>query len=648
MKLSQQNQEKPLDSLDADQLRRRVLTLQYNYTTLQNEYEISKLSSERETYSLQNRYDKSMNELENALNDTKMLYEENLNLKEELKNKDTIPKEDQKAISEYRSEISRLQNEVLLKDQQITELTHQVSSQHNESANEVKSLRFEIEGNKSFLLQYEAQIDKHVREVRTLQQQLRTRDDIISELRSRQISADHRIDSTEGLQELTILNKTLKEQLVYTKELEDSNLKQANELKKLRQMKDVQQFLKKENHSLQSKVDQMDNLRQKVESLEVENIDLQEKITQWDISRLDDKFKTPSDVISELKMLQRENLFLLDTNSKLQIDFNQMSMLNDEMAIERNQILDLNRDYETSILNLKRLNHELEQQKMLSFEECKLLRQQLEEFEDLDQKKDKLSGGQRNASSIIEGYKNQSEDLTNELKRLNEELLRNDDNVHKRRKITTDLGVTYSQRLNELVLKNKELEKMLSMTKHHSTTLEQKIIDLTNLKEKKIRILQLRDNPLLKEHYIRKEKLTLLKKENSNLLGEWEGESFPKSVYDRIMFDMKQLENEVFSANKKAARLKEVFNKKSLEFIEAVNTLLGFKLEFLAHGKVKLRSCYKPSRYIIADLQSNTLKSDLDTVVPDWKSLFELYVVEKQELPVFLSQIKHRLWELSQ
>ncbi|CAG99904.1 coiled-coil domain-containing protein MAD1 [Kluyveromyces lactis] len=647
MSLTPQIKEKPLESLDADQLRRRVLTLQYKYTTLQNEYEISKLSSERETYSLQNKYDKSMNELENALKDTKILYEENIKLKEELKSKDALPKEDEKIITTLRTQVVSLKNEVNLKEQRIVELAHKLSSKQNEVTNAIESMKLEIEGSGNILHQHETQINKHVEEIRYLQQELKEKENLISELRSVQTSASHRNNSTEELQDLAVLNKTLKEQLNYAKELEDMNLKQATELKKLRQNNDVQSLLKKENELLQSKLDQLNSLQKKFESLEMENISLQEKITQWGIVRLDGKFKNPNDVITELNMLQRENTFLLDTNSKLQIDFNQMSMLNDEMAIERNQLLDLNKDYETSILNLKRLNHELEQQKLLSFEECKLLRQQLEEFEEQDDKK-KTPGDQVNASNIIEGYKNQTEDLTNELKRLNEELSKTDDKIQKRRKITNDLGISYSQRLNELILENKKLERLLSATKNHANILEQKILDLTSLKEKKVRILQLRDNPLLKEHYIRKEKLALLEKENSDLLSGIETDAIPRSVYDRIKHDMKLLEKEIFSANKKTTRLKEVFNKKSLEFIEAVNSLLGFKLEFLAHGKVKLVSCYQPNKYIIADLQSNTLKSDLDKVIPEWETLFQLYVIEKGELPAFLSQVKLRLWELSQ
>ena len=643
-------QERPLEALDADQLRHELLTLRYQYTTLQNEYEIFKLSSERETNSLQNKYDKSMNELDRALSDTKLLYEENMKLKDSLKSKSDNSSEESKLVTSLQRQVGELKDELDKRDQKIEQLKHETASIRKEAESSVKSLELELETSQKLLNKHKAHVDEQYKEIQELKLDIEAKDAQISKLQNGQLSDAHQNFSTQDLHEITILNKTLKEQLSYTKELEDMNLKQATELKKLKQLKDVQTFSKHENHGSQPSFNDVEQLKQKIESLEIENLSLQEKMTEWGIDKLDPRFDGPNAVIEEISLLQRENTFLIDTNAKLQKDFNQMCMLNDEMAIERNQLLDLNKDYETSILNLKRLNHELEQQKLLSFEECKILRQELEQLEFIGEGNSEKCTNPENIKThdIIDGYKNQTEDLTNELKRLNEEFSKSDDRLKKRRKLTHNLSVTYSQRLNDLVLKNKELEKQLQIVKNHANTLEQKLADLSNIKEKKIRILQLRNNPLLKEHYIRKEKLKLLEQENAELLSKLKPtESVPKSVYDRISFDMKQLENDIYNSNKKTTRLKEMFNKKSLEFIEAVNSLLGFKLEFLSHGKVKLICCYQPTKYLIADLKSNTLKSDLANIIPDWDELFQTYVAEKGEIPLFLSYVKIRLWELA-
>lgn len=86
------------------------------------------------------------------------------------------------------------------------------------------------------------------------------------------------------------------------------------------------------------------------------------------------------------------------------------------------------------------MNYEYEQQKILISEECKLLRNQLDEFVKLDKnplnpanenndENNKNNGEliQKGLETLIDDYKNRSEELTNDLKLLNEKLA----NFHK-------------------------------------------------------------------------------------------------------------------------------------------------------------------------------------------------------------------------
>lgn len=243
-----------LYSVDQKQLQRQLLSLQYKYTTLQNEFDIVKLSAERETNSLQLKYEKCLNELETALNDTKQLYEENQQLKQDMKAKLKEPSQEHEAAAALRTELFALKQAIRAKDQHIAEVEHRLCSQENDFLSKLESYELESKGNKSLLQKYESQLDGKVHEMKALYQELVYKDNMISELKNREITSAHHNYSTEELQELTVLNNTLKEQLSYTKELENLNLNQATELKKLRQMKDVQQFLKEENASLTSKL----------------------------------------------------------------------------------------------------------------------------------------------------------------------------------------------------------------------------------------------------------------------------------------------------------------------------------------------------------------------------------------------------------
>lgn len=152
----------------------------------------------------------------------------------------------------------------------------------------------------------------------------------------------------------------------------------------------------------------------------------------------------PEEIIRDWKLTKKECLILTDMNDKLRLDNNNLKLLNDEMALERNQILDLNKNYENNIVNLKRLNHELEQQKSLSFEECRLLREQLDGLYSaqnnalLEVENSETHASNKNVNedmnNLIDTYKNKTEDLTNELKKLNDQLLSNSNDVETQRK----------------------------------------------------------------------------------------------------------------------------------------------------------------------------------------------------------------------
>ena len=113
-----------LYSVDQKQLQRQLLSLQYKYTTLQNEFDIVKLSAERETNSLQLKYEKCLNELETALNDTKQLYEENQQLKQDMKAKLKEPSQEHEAAAALRTELFALKQAIRAKDQHIAEVEH--------------------------------------------------------------------------------------------------------------------------------------------------------------------------------------------------------------------------------------------------------------------------------------------------------------------------------------------------------------------------------------------------------------------------------------------------------------------------------------------------------------------------------------------
>ena len=683
------------------QSNRQIQALQFKLNTLQNEYEIEKLQLQKQTGILEKKYKATIGELERALNDTKYLYESNDKMEQELK---SLKESSTNSTNDKDRCIEELRITLQNKDLEMETLRQQYDSKLSKVTNQCDHFKLEAESSHSLLIKYEKEIKRQSVDIKDLQHQVMEKDDELSSLKASKMINSHPNYSTEEFNELTEMNKMIQDQVQYTKELELANMQQANELKKLKQSQDSSTFWKLENEKLQNKLNELHVLESQYENLQLENIDLKSKLTKWEIyndsnddDNNDDDDKNdnnnnnnsnnntnndtnnnnraknnlqsnPEEVIRDWKLTKKECLILTDMNDKLRLDNNNLKLLNDEMALERNQILDLNKNYENNIVNLKRLNHELEQQKSLSFEECRLLREQLDGLYSAQNNNALLEAENsethvpnniknEDMNSLLDTYKNKTEDLTNELKKLNDQLLSNSNDVEtqrKKRKLTSDqIGLNYSQRLNELQLENVNVSRELSKAQTTIQLLQEKLEKLTRLKEKKIRILQLRDGPLIKDQFIKKNKLRLLEKENADLLDELKqnnptGETVPISVYDTLNFELKQLEQEVFRSNKRFSRLKQVFNKKSLEFIDVVNSLLGFKLEFQQDGRVKIFPCFKPEKYLIADLNENTLKSNLDADIDGWDNLMDLWVEDRGQLPCFLATITLRLWEQQQ
>ena len=648
---------------------RELLNLEYKLSTLQNTYELEKLQAQRQFNDLEKKHRDTLEQLEGAMDNSRFLHDENEHVVNEL---DRLKSELQNTDNNKDSQMHDLELKLHERDKTIDDLKFKHESDISKFNYELESLRDE-KGNVDELVQkYNAEIIRQAADIKKLSKELNSKEDEILELKNSNILNSHPNYNTEEFRDLSTMNKLFKEQAQYCKELEEINLKQANELKKYRNSEDSSSFWKNESEKLELKVQQFEYLEKKYEDGQVELLELKSKLTQYNMFTEElkgrDMFNIqPEEVINELDLLKKENLVVIDENSKLNINMSNVKILNEELALERTQLLNLNKDYENSIINLKRLNYELEQQKFLSFEECKLLRQQLQDLDNftnnsmkgIETEKDNVDEKiappkiDNDSNNLIENYKNRTDELTGELKKLNQQMLASQEaeaQNFKKRKLKDTNGMTYySQRINELQLENGKLTRDLQKYHNLNSLLETKLMKLINLKEKKIRILELRENPLMKDQFVKRKQLELLLQENKDLLAQLQSDinvkTIPVSVYESLNFDIKQHEQEIFKANKKFTRLKEVYNKKSLEFIEVVNSILGFKLEFRPDNKVKIYSCYMPKKYLVVDLKRNTLESNL--AVDNWDALLEIWIEKRGHIPCFLATITLQLWNAS-
>ncbi|KIR26325.1 mitotic spindle assembly checkpoint protein MAD1 [Cryptococcus deuterogattii LA55] len=188
------------------------------------------------------------------------------------------------------------------------------------------------------------------------------------------------------------------------------------------------------------------------------------------------------------------------------------------------------------------------------------------------------------------------------------------------------------------------------------------------------RCLELRNNPARKIWGIRKQELEDLKAENGELLerlAELDGllaESqagagastggaaaatregmVPRSSYDRLKTEKEELEK---AHAKRLQRLKEIFTHKSKEFLEAVYSLLGWRIKFDESGSdIRLTSMYAPKGKNGLTIKFTSSEGHFGTMQMSGmmaRSLEEsrqFWVVERQSVPGFLAQVTTEMFE---
>ena len=115
-----------------------------------------------------------------------------------------------------------------------------------------------------------------------------------------------------------------------------------------------------------------------------------------------------------------------------------------------------------------------------------------------------------------------------------------------------------------------------------------------------VRVLELRDNPTAMHQAIQASTLRTLKQENTDLMAQLRGNAeemsrvkvVPVSSLDALKLDLKDMERQLESKDKRMKRQRDIWTEKAAEFRDVISSILGYKITFLPNGKVKVRSMY--------------------------------------------------------
>lgn len=178
------------------------------------------------------------------------------------------------------------------------------------------------------------------------------------------------------------------------------------------------------------------------------------------------------------------------------------------------------------------------------------------------------------------------------------------------------------------------------------------------------RCLELRGNPAAKIRAVRQEKLDKLELENAALLerlaevdpvpenaslGRGGAGLVPRESFDRLASEKAAQEE---AHEKRLRRLKEIFGAKSREFLEAVYSLLGWRIRFDENGAdIRLTSMYAPKGKMGLSLKFTSSEGHFGTMAMSGgmarglEEARDFWVIERQSIPGFLAQVTSEMFE---
>ena len=208
-----------------------------------------------------------------------------------------------------------------------------------------------------------------------------------------------------------------------------------------------------------------------------------------------------------------------------------------------------------------------------------------------------------------------------------------------------------------------ELDKLQTRNKTLEVELKASVSQISSLKESsRTRVLELRNNPTAEVEAIKMATLKTLREENKALLEQLEGRPastkvVPISTLENMRLQLEESKSQIAQNEKKTMRLKQIWGSKSLEFREAVCSILGWKLDFMPNGRVKATSILYPSlihngeeeeNSIVFDGENGTMKvsgGPQSVFAGEIKGLIEFWVEGRKEIPCFLAACTLEFYE---
>ncbi|KAF8537604.1 spindle assembly checkpoint component Mad1 [Trichophaea hybrida] len=588
-------------------------SVRYELQTLREERQLEKIRHEQELRALEVSVEEQAKRADALESDKRFLYEKQDELGKKLqKVKESFTSQKQeleRQIRRLKSENNDLRDLVDDKQKEINTQDRQHWRKINEYETRCKVLsqtndemKEEMQNKNQIMEEILVKLEGKDSEVQDLEVEL---------LRARAQTGDHGTAK--------ILKKELGEQVNHIKTLESTNRRQLAELKTLRESSRSLELVEEEKRTLEGKLKMLDELREELSAAQLRISILQDERNAWEsyFQREGLEFDSPESLAKALIEERVEKAVLLEKAGRLNPELLEKEGIIRELEGEVCSLREeLQKSKEFSSKDSK-ARQRMERQRALALKEAQFLREQLKSFSTEESLYNQGGFDEQKVARIqeleglLEAYKAEIE----ELKAAAVGVTGSEVAANKKRALDENAG---DERIGELIRRNRQLQDDIMQLQRKETVLNKEIEALqyriTSIENISTRILQLKDNPTAREQAVKVSTLNSLREENAALLAQLEGRGnevrmVPRATLENCKAEIRNMEQVVAEKEKRMTRLKEIWSAKSLEFREAVYSLLGWKLDFMQNGRVRVTHMFgNESQSIEFDGEKGTMK----------------------------------------
>lgn len=588
-----------------EDLRAQVKTLQYELDSFKQERELSKLRHDKELRDVQLKAEELFRKAQAEESRRQVPSHKYDALKRELKESQDQAINQQNALEKRlrtaqeecraaKEESEEVQTELEGLDRQYKHRLQEIESKHSTLQKTLSDVRDDLANKESALYTTQNRLSQREMETGQLEGEI---------LRLKAQTGD--VDT------LAVIKRELSEQVSHIRKLESTNREQNAELKYFRRVHKAVEVVEEEKRALENRVSLMSDIEKKLREAQLQRQILEDERRSW-TSYLENEggtgkveFDSPENMARALIKERLENASLLQRIGAVQPEVLEKDEIIKSLEEERSKIRSEMEKVRSSGAtgNDSRAKTRLERQRALAVKEVDLLREQLRTFDSEEQtyhseNQFDIIKSQRIADleALVDQHRTELQSLNTELSSLENRAPAAPQSPLKRpREENTD-----DHQIGQLSRKNRKLQDALSSLQSTYALLQTEHAalqsQLSSLQQSaKTRILSLRANPSDSFEATKISTLTTLRQENEDLLAQLENrydaagtKLVPQSTLENLRLEMQELEQQVKDKEKRMLRLKEIFGKKSLEFREAVFSLLGWKTDFRPNGKVAL------------------------------------------------------------